>query len=368
MVNNTAVQYFKEHKQDASCDENVLHFSLKMLCLAGVFPYEKICNTPNKLKLYRAYQITLYVLYFPILFSQFVKLYFTYRDLHVVIETITHIAFGVCVYIITPSINWNEAYKNICKLDMSIATKTIAQNDSKTTEILIESRQKYKFTSLFVIILGVVLAVCDLYDIFILHFVENIVGVEHKYKKNPNADNIYESLLLEKYPFSCWIPFDEKSVMAHLAIYIYTAIPVLIVALNVGSVTSVLIGILIYTSLQFKFVSKSLEDLSNVDDSGSSQTEQNTFSTVEEQHTCEEFNYRNCQVYATDRELFQTPSQAQIPECYNIHKYRDTSITTGHCVKDQEHKEVSDRLLSDNKSSPEECVKTIIKNHQVAIW
>ena len=105
-----------------------------------------------------------------------------------------------------------------------------------------------------------------------------------------------------------------------------------------------------------------------MDDSDSSQTEQNTFSTVEEQHTCEEFNYRNSKVYATDRESFQTPSQAQIPECYNIHKDRDTSITTGHCVKDQEHMEGSDRLLSDNKSSPEDCVKTIIKNHQEAIW
>jgi hypothetical protein len=156
--------------------------------------------------------------------------------------------------------------------------------------------------------------------------------------------------------------------MAHLAVYIYTVIPVLMVALKAGSVTSVVIGTLIYTSLQFKFVSKSLEDLSNMDDSDSSQTEQNTFSNVEEQHTCEEFNYRNCQVYATDRELFQTPSQAQTSECYNIHKDRDTSITTAHCVKDQEHKEGSDRLLSDNKSSPEDCVKTIIKNHQEAIW
>jgi hypothetical protein len=315
MVNNTAVQYFEEQKQDASCDENVLHFSLKMLCFAGAFPYEKICNTPNKLKLYRAYQITLYVLYFPILFSQFVKLYLTYSDLQVVIETISHIAFGVGSYIITLSIDWNEAYKTICKLDMSIATKTKAQNDSKTTEILRESRQKYKLTSLFVINLGTFLLLSDLYDIFILHFVENMVGVEHKYKKNPNAANIrvYESLLLEKYPFSCWTPFDEKSVTAHLAIYVYTAIPVLMMALNSGSVTSVLIGTLIYTSLQFKFVSKSLEDLSNMDDSDSSQTEQNTFSNVEEQQSCEEFNYRNCKVYATDRELFQTPSQAQIP-------------------------------------------------------
>jgi hypothetical protein len=198
--------------------------------------------------------------------------------------------------------------------------------------------------------------------------VEIIVGVEHKYKKNVNAANMFESLLLEKYPFSCWTPFDEKSVMAHLAIYIYTVIPVLMMALKGGSATSAVIGTLIYISLKFKFVSKSLEDLSNMEDSDSSQIEQKTFSTLHEQHTCEELNYRDCQVYATDRESFLTPSQAQIFEFCNIHKYRYTHITTAHCAMDQEHKEGSDRLLPGNNSFPENCIKTIITNHQEAIW
>jgi len=368
MVNNTVVRYFKEQKEDASCDENLFHFSLKMLCFAGLFPYEKICNTPSKLKLYRAYQITLYVLYCPILLSQFVKLYLTYGDLQVVIETITHIVIGVTEYIIVPSVNWNEVYKMICKLDMCMTTKSITQSGKKTTELLIESRQKYKFTSLFAIILGTCLLLSDLYDIFILHFVENIVGVEHKYKKNPNAANVYESLLIEKYPFSCWSPFDEKSVTAHLAIYIYTAIPVLMMALKGGSTTSVVFGTLIYISLQFKFVSMSLEDLSKMEDSDSSQIEQKTFSTLDEQHRCEEFNFGDCQVYATDSESFQTPSQAHIPESCNTHKYRDTSITTAHCAMDQENKEGSDKLLPGNNSSPENCIKNIIKNHHEAIW
>jgi len=47
MVNITVVKYFKEQKQDACCDENVLHFSSKMLCLAGVFPHKKICKAPR---------------------------------------------------------------------------------------------------------------------------------------------------------------------------------------------------------------------------------------------------------------------------------------------------------------------------------
>jgi hypothetical protein len=98
---------------------------------------------------------------------------------------------------------------------------TSAENDRMTRDILRETRQKCNILSLFVILLGSAGIFCDLFDIFILHFVESRVGVEHKYKRNPNAANIYESLLLEKYPFSCWTPFGEKSVTAHLAIYIY---------------------------------------------------------------------------------------------------------------------------------------------------
>jgi hypothetical protein len=52
-------------------------------------------------------------------------------------------------------------------------------------------------------------------------------------------------------------------------------------ALKAGSVTSVVIGTLIYTSLQFKFVSKSLEDLSNMEYSDRSQIEQNAFSILD---------------------------------------------------------------------------------------
>ena len=136
-----------------------------MICLAGVFPYEKICNTPSKLKLYHAYEITLYVLYCPVLFSQFAKLYFTYGELQLVIETITHIVMGVAPYVIVPSMNWNEIYKITCKLDMSMTTIRITQSDSKTTEILRESRQKYKFISLFVIILEHVFY-CPMYMTF----------------------------------------------------------------------------------------------------------------------------------------------------------------------------------------------------------
>jgi len=103
-----------------------------------------------------------------------------------VIENITHILMGVAPYVIVPSMNWNEIYKMSCKVDMSMTTIRITQSDSKTTEILRESRQKYKFISLFVTVLGVVLVFCELHDLFLLLFVENIVGVEHKYEKNPN--------------------------------------------------------------------------------------------------------------------------------------------------------------------------------------
>ena len=367
MVNNTVVRYPKEQKQDVACDESLLDFDLKALCFAGIFPYEKICNTPRKLKLYRAYRITLYILYCPILISQIVKLYLISDDLQLAIETITHIVIGVTTYFTASFINWKEVYNLICKIDTLMQNKGLTKIDGKKTEILRQTRQKCKFTSLFLTILGMVGAFCELYDIFILHFVENIVGVEHKYKMNTNETNMFESLLLVKYPFSCWTPFDEKSVILHLVIYIYTAIPTFMMALKSGSVTSVMTGTIRYISLQFKFVSKSLEELHNIEDSDNL-TGQNTFISVGEEHPGEEFSDRNLQECAKEGESFQTPSQEQIAECSNVQQYKDTSITTVHCVKNQEHKEDSDILPSGKKSSPEDCVKTIIKNHQEAIW
>jgi hypothetical protein len=290
-----------------------------------------------------------------------------YDDLEVAIETITHIVIGVNTHIILAFLNWNELYKVICKIDTFMPNKRTTEIDTKTTELLRETQQNYKYTSLFVIILGEVLLFCALFEVFILHFAENIVGVEHKQQGKLNAANLYETLLLEKYPFSCWTPFDEKSVIAHLAMYINAVIPVLMMALRGGSTASVLIGTLTYTSLQFKFVSKSLEELSTMEDS-ERQVEQNTFSSLDNQHMCEESIYRNSQVSVRDRESFQTSNQAQIPEICNKHKCRDTSITTAHCVMDEEHKKGSDRLPSGNKSSPEDCIKTIIKSHQAALW
>jgi len=367
MVNNTVVQYPKEQKQDVACDESLLDFDLKALCFAGIFPYEKICNTPRKLKLYRAYQITLYVLYCPILISQIVKVYLVSEDVHLAIETITNIVMGVASYFIAPFINWKEVYNLICKNDTLMQNKVLTEIDGKTREILGQTKQKCKFTSLFVTMLGIVLAFCNLYDVFILHFVEKIVGVEHKYQRNPNGANMFESLLLVKYPYSCWTPFDENSIMAHLVIYIYTAIPVFMMALKGGSVISLVTGLLRYISLQFTFVSKSLEELNNIEDSDN-ETGQNTFSTPGEEHPGEEFGDRNLQVSAPDGKSFQTPSQEQIAECCNVQQYGDTSITPANCVMDQEHKKGSDILPSGNKSAPEDCLETIIKNHQEAIW
>jgi hypothetical protein len=139
---------------------------------------------------------------------------------------------GVGSYIILAFVNWNEVYKIICKIDMSISTERSTQNDRKTTDILTEAQKKCKFTSLFFTILGILLLFFNLCDIFILHFVENVVGVEHQHQGNTNATNLYESLLLEKYPFSCWTPFDKNSVTGHLAIYTYTTIQVLMIALK----------------------------------------------------------------------------------------------------------------------------------------
>jgi hypothetical protein len=367
MPNNAVLQDLKEQKQDTSFDKNLMHFNLKMVCFAGLFPYEKICNTPRKLQLYHAYQISLYILYFPIFLSHFMKLYEELGDLQVAIETFTHIVMGIASYICPLIIDWDYAYKVTCKVHMYMTTESTIKIDNRMMDILRETQRNCKHTSLFMIILGMALLCCDLYDIFILHFVEYIAGVEHKYKMNPNAANMYESLLLQKYPFSCWLPFAEMSITWHLATYIYITLPVLAMALRAGAMVTLFTAKITYVSLQFQFVSKALEDISNIEDSDN-QIQDNTFSSLEEQHTCDELNYRKFQVPAGDDESCQTLSQENVPKCWNISLYNDKSISTADCLKGKEHEKCSDRLHPGNKSSPEDCLASIIKGHQEAIW
>jgi hypothetical protein len=106
MVKNAVVQYLKEKEQHVSGYENIFYFSLKAICFAGFFPYEKICNTPRNLKLYRAYHIIVYIIYCPILFSQIVKLYLITADLQQTTETVTHIVIGVGPHFVPIVINW----------------------------------------------------------------------------------------------------------------------------------------------------------------------------------------------------------------------------------------------------------------------
>jgi hypothetical protein len=167
-----------------------LQFGLKVLCFAGLFPYEKICNTPRTLKRYHAYQFTLYVLYCPILFSQIVKFCTTSEDLQKAIDTFTHIVLIFGPYFIPPFINRNELYTLIYKIDMSMQNKLSTQYERNTIEVLRETQQNFRFMSLYLTILGTGGKFCILYDIFISNFVEIVVGVKHKYKRDPNSANV----------------------------------------------------------------------------------------------------------------------------------------------------------------------------------
>jgi hypothetical protein len=190
-----------EPKENTSCENNLMTLNLKVLCFAGMLPYEEICNTPRKLNLYRAYQIMMYIMYIPLLLSQVVNLYKGSEDLLQTIDIFAHIMLGIISYIIPLSINWSEAYNVICKMQTSIKVKCTTETDSKNMEILREMQHKNEaITSLIIIVLEVGLLI-GTGDDYVAYFLEYLVGVEHKHRMKPNASNIYESLLLEKYPF-----------------------------------------------------------------------------------------------------------------------------------------------------------------------
>jgi hypothetical protein len=84
-------------------------------------------------------------------------------------------------------------------------------------------------------------------------------------------------------------------------------------ALKIGSAKCGALGTMIYISLQFKFVTESLENLNDVENCDS-QLEQYTITSAHNQNTSEESNYRDCQIPATYDESSHTHSQAPIPE------------------------------------------------------
>jgi hypothetical protein len=357
MPKNTAGADNVEQKEDASWTQNLMHQYFKTLCAAGLLPYEEICNTPRKVKLYRVYQICIYVLYIPLLFSQILKLYHKSGNLFVIIEAVTHMMMGSAAYLSPLFVNWNETYKLMRKFQMAIVSNPTTRNNSKKMEVLKETKHRTEFLKSAAFILGQATVICDLCDVFILYFVEYLVGIEHKYKRIPNISTIYVTLLLQKYPFSSWVPFDETSITAHIMTYIYAAFPVLELAFRVGIMTSVLMTLCMYSALQFKFVSMSLEALNNMEESVC-EIQNKAFNNQREQGTAHELSYGISEVNTKFDE------SGQITEKENAlgnNKIRSERITDPvDFAKDK-------YFRPDNKLSPEDCLTDIIRDHQEAI-
>jgi hypothetical protein len=339
-----------EPKENNSCENNLIILNLKVLCFAGMLPYEEICNTPRRLNLYRAYQIMMYIMYIPLLLSQVVKLYKGSEDLLQTIEIFAHIMMGTITYITPLFINWSEAYDVICKMQMSIKVKCTTETDSKNKEILREMQHKNEaLTPLLIIVLevGILIATGDDY---VAYFLEYLVGVEHKHRMKPNASNIYESLLLEKYPFHSWFPFGKSSTTVHLALYMYAVLLALGMGIKLGICLSSVIGIMMYVSVQFKFVNMSLENINNME-----------YSTSEIQN-------RISEVPRVDDVLNKLPRKEKFTDSHNIKLYSKGSTRPVDFAKNKDNCRPPDRLHSGNKSTPEDCLVDIIKDHQEAIW
>lgn len=360
MTKNTAEADNVELKEDASWTQNLMHQHFKSLCAAGLLPYEEICNTPRKVQLYRVYQISINALYAALLFSQILKLYQKPGNVFVVIDTVTHMMQGAAAYLVPLLVNWDEAYKLMHKFQIAIVSKPSTRHNSKKMEFLKETKHRTEFVKSAAFILGQATLICDLCEVFILYFVEYLVGIEHKYKKIPNISTIYVTLLLQKYPFSSWVPFDETSITAHIMTYLYAIFPVLELAFRIGIVTSVLMSICMYSALQFKFVSMSLEDLNNVEESVC-EIQKKAFNNKREHGTAQELNYGISQVNAKFDESGQITEKENAPQLLNNKMRSERIADPVDFAKDKQH------FRPDKKLSPEDCLADIIRDHQEAI-
>jgi hypothetical protein len=361
MTKNNAEAKNGEQKEDISWTQNLMHVHFKALCFSGLFPYEEICNTPRKIKLFRLYQVGIYALYIPLLFSQILKLYHKSENLFVAIENVTNMVQEAAAYLSPFFINWNKAYKHMCRLQVAITSNTATLNDSKKMEILKETKRRAEFLTSAASILAQATVMCDLCNVFILYFIEYLVGLEHKYKRIPNISNIYLTLLLQKYPFSSWMPYDETSITAHLMAYLYAIFPLLQLAFRVGVMTSTLMAICMYSALQFKFVSMSLDNLNDME--GSVCEIQNKASNNEhERVTCEALHYGISQVNTV---IGESDAMAEKGQDTQLRDKKIHSRRTGAPVDFAKDKQY---FRPNNKLSPVDCLVDIIRDHQEAIW
>jgi hypothetical protein len=156
------------------------------------------------------------------------------------------------------------------------------------------------------------------------------------------------------------VPYDEASITAHIMTYLYAVFPVLELAFRVGIITSVLMSICMYSALQFKFVSMSLENLNNMEES-ICEIQNEVFSNQHEQVTAQELNYGLSQVNTKFDEPGQITKKENAPQLRNINMCSERIAHPADFAKDKQH------FKSDNKLSPEECLADIIRDHQEAI-
>jgi hypothetical protein len=358
MKQNNARTDNDEQKEDVSWTQNLMHQHFKALCFSGLFPYEEICNTPRKVKLYRVYQVGIYVLYIPVLFSQILKLYHKSGHLFVAIETVTHMIMGAAAYLCPIFVNWNKVYKLMRSLQVAITSNIL--NDSKKMEIVKETKRRAEYLTTAAFILGQATVLCDLCDVFILYFIEYLVGFEHKYKRIPNVCTIYLTLLLQKYPFSSWVPYDETSITAHLLTYLYAIFPLLQLGFRVGVMTTTLTGICMYSAVQFKCVSMSLENLNDMEDS-IFEIQNKAYNSEHGQGTCEALHYGISQINTIIDESDEMAEKEKDSRLRNKKMRRGRSADPVYFAKDKQY------FGTENKLSPIDCLVYIIQDHQEAI-
>jgi hypothetical protein len=360
MTESTAGAGNEEQKGDAAWTQNLMHQHFKALCFAGLFPYEEICNTPRKAKLYRVYQFGIYLLYIPLLLSQMLKLYHKPGNLFVIIETVTHVAMGAAAYLSPFFVNWNEAYNLMRKFQIAIISNTATRNNSKKMQILKETKRKAEYVTSTAFILGQATVICDLCDVFILYLIEYLVGLEHTYKTIPDISNIYVTLLLQKYPFSSWVPYDETSIIAHLMTYLYAIFPLIQLAFRVGVMTSTLMGICMYSALQFQFVSMSLENLNDMEDTACV-IQNKAFNIKLEHGRYDALHYGVSKLSNTFEESNQRAEKEKDSQL------RKKKTRNGKVCDPVDFAKDTQQFSPGDKLSPVDCLIDIIRDHQEAI-
>ncbi|PSN33931.1 Odorant receptor 32 [Blattella germanica] len=243
-------------KEDDGLKFKIVELNLKLLNASGMIPSGGIKSTVWKSRLYSIYQIFQYLLYFPILLSQLLALYYNKNDIIVLIDNICALTIPSSSYIaaILLKFKGNAVFKLIQNVENSyIYDLPEVKNNEKCIEALKSSKKMCRIMFWFTIGSGLSGMFFWVLSPILLDFAEQVIYDE----SNSNDRNTTEN----KFVFAMWLPFELESSSSYVTVYIVQTVIFFVSGNALFGFFAFSLTLLIHAANQFEIVTLMVKDI-----------------------------------------------------------------------------------------------------------